>query len=302
MWRSAVAVLVGSAGLLASDTMAWAQNPTFGGGRLSTHERTGDYRPSVGITVQPRGERIALRFTTTVLCGRITHQVGGFVEVPWNGNTYAAAGEGELKLGRGEVNFVWDIKGTLSGRSSDGILRIVGRETVNGRTRDCERRPVRAYQTRGPHEPTGPGGAPQPGAAYLGTTQMTIVDRNPGPVVLRVSPDGRRVAARWEAAATCGRGPREIFTNFTPSSYVRPDGSFYRAERFSQRFSDALVRYRVRFSGRFTADGAWGTFELRTAVYDRTGKTLRTRCESGRHRWTAMRAQLVPGSPPHPTR
>jgi hypothetical protein len=302
MRRYVIAVLMSTAGLLASDATALAQNATFGGGRFASIERSRAYRPTVGMTVQPRGDRISLRFSTTVLCGRISHDVGGIAEIPWNGSTYAAEGVGRVRLERGRVDFAWEIRGTVMGAASDGILRVVGRQVVGGRTTACTKRPVRAYQTRAPFSRTGMGSGPEPGGAYLGTTDTIVTDDLPGPVALRISKDGRRVGGRWEASAACGSGPREIFTNFTPSSYVRPDGSFYRAERFAQRFSDAFVRYQVRFSGRFTSEGAWGTLYLRTAVYDRTGKKLRTRCDSGVRNWTAMRASLVQGSPPHPTR
>jgi hypothetical protein len=302
MNRLVIAVLVGAAGLLASDAAALAQGTTFAGGRLTSIERTNTYQPSVGITVQPRGNRIALRFTTTLLCGRTRHEVGGGGEIDWDGSIYAAEGVGRIELGGGDVRYAWQVTGTVSGQASDGILRIAGREKVGRRTRRCTSRPVRAFQTRAQYEPIGAGTGPELGGLYVGTTDQTITDDLPGPVVMRVSPDGRRIGAHWEAAAACGRGPREIFTNFTPSSAVRNGASFYRAERFEQSFSDALVRYQVRFSGAFKADGAFGTLQLRTSVYDRTGKKLRTRCDSGLHRWTAMRASFVPGSPPFPTR
>ena len=116
-------------------------------------------------------------------------------------------------------------------------------------------------------------------------------------MVLRTTRDGAKVAARWNAIARCRRGPSERLGNFTPATRVRPDGSFERRERFSVRYADALVRYRVRFAGRFQADGAQGELRMRARVFDRRGRRLRTRCDTRRRRWQALAAETAPVPP-----
>jgi hypothetical protein len=60
------------------------------------------------------------------------------------------------------------------------------------------------------------------------------------------------------------------------------------------RFSDAVVRYRVRFGGRFVGDGVAGRLRMRARVFDRRGR-LETRCDTGVRRWRARVA--VAGAP-----
>jgi len=286
--------------VLAGDSAALAQT-TYAGGRLPSLERSGTYRPTLGVVLQTRGDSIAIRFTTSLRCGRNLYDVSGRKVVGWDGNVFAAKGASVLTVGGGKVGYAWTISGTVSGQAGDGILRIADSERLGRRTRACTQRPVRAFQTRAQYAPSGDFSGPEHSGAYTGMSDSTIVDGLPGPVTLRVSPDGRKVGALWEASAPCVPRSREIFTNFTPPSGLRPDGSFYRAERFTVRFSDAVVRYQVRFSGRFRIDGAFGTLQLRATLLDRRGRKTLARCDSGRRSWTAMRASFVPASPPAPT-
>ena len=74
--------------------------------------------------------------------------------------------------------------------------------------------------------------------------------------------------------------------NVTPATTVRPDGSFSRTERFTIRYTDGSTeRYRVKFSGRFLADGAVGTLSARMQAYER-GKRYYP-CFSGTQSWVA---------------
>jgi hypothetical protein len=134
-----------------------------------------------------------------------------------------------------------------------------------------------------------PAGAPTnplPRAFYAGTSSYEIFDGIQAPVVLRVTADGRKVAGQWTIAAKCRRGSAQ-FVNFTPPTRVRADGSFSRKERFSVRYTDALIRYRATFAGRFATDGATGTLRLRAREYNRRGTKLITRCDSGVRVWNA---------------
>ena len=145
--------------------------------------------------------------------------------------------------------------------------------------------------------PTGAPAQPRSRGLYLGTASYEVVDRLQAPVVLRASKDARKVTARWTIAAKCRRGPRELFVNLTPPTRVRPDGSFGRSERFAVRYVDALVRYRARFAGRFAGEGASGTLRLRARVFNRSGKRLRTRCDSGTRTWNVAVAATPTPTP-----
>ena len=54
---------------------ATAQSPGYGGGRLPSAAvpRSG-YVPTLGIALQPRGDRMALRFDTSLRCGRTSYE------------------------------------------------------------------------------------------------------------------------------------------------------------------------------------------------------------------------------------
>ena len=57
---------------------AAAQAPGYGGGRLpSAAVPKAGYVPTLGIALQPRGDRMALRFDTSLRCGRISYDVVG---------------------------------------------------------------------------------------------------------------------------------------------------------------------------------------------------------------------------------
>ncbi len=292
-----IMVATAVAGFLGADAVAMAQT-TYGGGRLASIERSRTYRPTVGFVLQTRGStQAAIRFTTTVLCGKTSYDVSARKLVTLTGSRFSAKGASTIELDGAVLGYAWRINGGVNGQAADGVLRIAGALKTAKRTRKCAQRPVRAFQARARYAPTGAFSGPERAGAYVGLSDSTIVDGLPGPVRLRVSPDGLRVGAMWEASAPCEPRSREVFTNFTPSSAIRRDGSFYRAERFTVRYSDAVVRYRVRFSGRFRVDGAVGTLQQRATIYDRRGKRVRARCDSGRRSWTAMRASLVPAAP-----
>lgn len=275
---------------LASDTSA--QSPsTFGGGRLPPFSaKPRAYVPTVGVSLQPRGSQIAVRFDTTLLCGKDTFDVTGRKLVAFDGTSFSATAASIQNVARGRLAFEWTMSGTISGSAASGTLRIAGVRRVSGRKRSCARKPTRAFQARLTGTPAGAAARPRPRGLYLGTSSFEIVDRLQAPVVLRAGTTGGRVAARWTIAATCRRGPRQQFVNLTPLTRVRDDGTFARSERFLIRYQDAVIRYRVRFGGRFVGDGASGTLRLRARVYNRSGKRLRTRCDSGTRTWNAALA------------
>jgi hypothetical protein len=252
----------------------------------------------VGIVLQPRGQRIALRFDTSLRCGRTAEEAVGRRLVALAGTSFAANGASVVRSGRVRLEYAWSLHGTVAGQTVTGSLRIVGRRRIGtDRWVRCRRRPERGFQARLATAPAGPPARPRPASSYYGFSDMTIVDGLRAPVVLRTTRDGAKVAARWNAIARCRRGAGERLANFTPATPVRPDGSFARSERFSVRYADALVRYRVRFVGRFQSDGAQGDLRMRARVFDRRGRRLRTRCDTRTRRWRALAADTAPVRP-----
>ena len=290
--------------LLALGLAGDASAQTFGGGRLQTAALPKSYDPTVGISLQPRGSQIALRFDTTLRCGKEVFDATGRKVVAFDGSSFSAAGASIKRVARGRLAFEWTLSGTVAGNAASGTLRIVGVRRTSGRNRACAAKPTRAFEARLATPPTGAAAQPRSRGLYLGTSSYEIVDRLQAPVVIRASQDARKVTARWTIAAKCRRGARELFVNLTPPTRVRTDGSFGRSERFAVRYVDALVRYRTRFAGRFAGEGASGSLRLRARVFSRSGKKLRTRCDSGTRTWNVAPAgtgATAPAPTPAPT-
>jgi hypothetical protein len=284
--KTVVAAMVLTAAI-AEGAAAQAPPPTLGGGRLPTAASPRTYTPTVNLSLQPRGARIAMLFDSTVLCGRDVLDVSGSGDVPFDGSNFSFRGASAQRLASGRLAVEWTVNGRLSGSSATGTLQVVGARRRSGRTRKCARKPSRPFEVRFAGPPAGGPAQAVPRGFYAGTSSYEIFDRMQAPVILRASKNGRKIAAQWTIGGKCGRGPREHFRNFTPAMRVRPDGTFSRKERFSVRYSDVLVRYRPSFAGRLASDGATGTLRLRTSVYNRRGTKLRTRCDSGTRTWNA---------------
>jgi hypothetical protein len=284
--RLVAAAMVLTAGI-AEGAAAQAPPPTLGGGRLPAASPPRGYTPTVNLSLQPRGARIAMLFDSSVLCGRDSIDVSGSGDVPFDGTSFSFRGTSVQRVASGRVAVEWTVNGQLSGARATGTLHVAGVRRSSGRSRKCARKPDRPFEVRFAGPPAGGPAQAVPRGFYAGTSSYEIFDRMLAPVTLRASKDGRKIAAQWTIGGKCGRGPREHFRNFTPAMRVRADGTFSRKERFSVRYTDALVRYRPSFSGRLASDGATGTLRLRTRVYNRRGTKLRTRCDSGTRTWNA---------------
>jgi len=296
MGHRVVTAIVALAALLASAPgVAKAQSQPYGGGSLPYTAVPRGFKPSVGIALQPRGDRVALRFDTTLLCGRRTFEAVGRALAAFDGSAFSTHGASRVRALR--LRYAWTLSGVVSGQVATGELRIAGRLRRGGRRISCSRLASRRFEAR-LGAPAGAPAAARPAAGYLGTSEIGLGDGLRAPVVLRTTRDGRKVAARWNALARCRRGPRARLVNFTPATRVGAAAGFLRKERFTVRYSDAVVRYRVRFGGRFFADGAAGRLRMRARVMDRRGRTL-TRCDTGMRRWRALvGAAGAPGAPP----
>ena len=265
---------------------AAAEARTYAGGLLPSWGAKG-YRPHVGITLEPQGRSVALRFHTSLKCGREFLEIRDLALRPLRSGRVRARVNGVSYSGeRLETRVRWSLSARVGPRLARGTLTIRGRRT-KGRRQRCRARPKRRFTARLVTPPQGAPAAPRRGGTYLGLARNKVVRSYRGAVVVRVAPGGRQAYGIWEARAPCRRGGPEVFGNFTPPTRIKPDHSFRRNERFRIRYSDAVVRYRVSFGGRFTTDGVRGTLRLRARIYDRRGR-LRTTCDSGVRPWTAL--------------
>jgi hypothetical protein len=257
--------------------------PSYGGGLFrQLHPKT--YEPYVGVTFEQRGEMLALRFDTNLKCGRSVYQTSAHRVVPLAGGHAQASGHGSFRLGRGRVRFKWKLTADVGPSAVSGVLDIRG---ARRRTGSCTHKPKRKFQALLQTPLSGAAAMPPPNALYLGLTESRVSGGFRGPVLLRGTANGKRVGARWSVRAPCGTGAPQSLVNFTPPTLVRPDGTFSRGERFKEVFSDEVVRFRVLFRGGFTSDGAAGQLRMRARIYDRKGKRLLTRCDTGLRPWTA---------------
>src|SRR6478735_4619704 len=268
-WRAAGATAVLAA---IGATPAGAQAPTYGGGHLpSTTDSTTRYVPTLGVTLQPRGDRIALRFDTSLRCGGRSYDIVGRAVVAWDGRSFSASARRTMDIGGGRIDYDWALSGQADGTIAAGAARVTGVRVTGRRRVSCNHRPTRPFSAR--LAAPAPTGAPRPpgGASFGGVSTISVADGLSGPVTLKAARDGVRIAARWTALAPCRTGPRVALLNFTPATPVRASGSFARAERFKVRYNDALVRYRAYFGGRVSGESASGSLRLRARIYDRRG-------------------------------
>ena len=78
------------------------------------------------------------------------------------------------------------------------------------------------------------------------------------PVTLRVARNGR-VYGIWTATMKCGPKAVVSMGSSIPPTAVKADGTFLDDKPYTVRYRDgSSERYRIRFEGRFLADGAWG--------------------------------------------
>jgi len=100
------------------------------------------FDPSVGIALQPRGDRLALRFDTALLCGRQTFEAVGRALVPFDGSAFNARGASRVPGWR--LRYAWELSGVLTGQTVTGQVRIAGVRRRGTRRIRCTRRPTRS--------------------------------------------------------------------------------------------------------------------------------------------------------------
>jgi hypothetical protein len=170
------------------------------------------------------------------------------------------------------------VAGAVSGAAGSGTasVRLVFRQ--GGRVRARCRSGTQAWQVRAAAAEAAPAPA-RPDGGYFGLTSQG--KRRVHPFVLRVAPNGRRVrVAVFDYRQRCGFGPRE-WNNITPGARIRPDGTFRLRERFVYRYRNANEHFTVRVDGRFTPNGASGSFSVSATARARRGGRVIGRCRTG---------------------
>jgi hypothetical protein len=229
--------------------------------------------PSLSLVRHDDG-RITARVAFAYTCRR--HSFYNYV-VKLHGSTpdgvnFAAAGKQRL---RGVGTMRLSMRGTLAADSAAGKLTW-GVPGCRKFTRDLMLRTASA--------PAGAPAAPAAASLFAGLTGQTAAGV-PLAIALRVTKKGR-VWGIWGASMQCGPKATSQIVNASPTTKIRPDGSFARNETFTIRWNDgSRERYLVNLTGRFLADGAAGTMRVRSQLRKRGHRYYP--CDSGTVAWAA---------------
>jgi hypothetical protein len=190
-----------------------------------------------------------------------------------DGVNFTVSGKERLP-GLGTLRF--SATGTLAADSAAGTMRM-GMAKCPKYTRDLVLRTESA--------PAGAPSAPPAASLFAGLTGQTASGVR-FPVALRVTKQGR-IWSSWGAKMKCGpKGATSQLANNSPTTTIKPDGSFSRSETYTIRWAGgSRERYRVSFKGRFVADGAVGTLRARSQLYKKGHRYYP--CDSGTQAWAA---------------
>jgi hypothetical protein len=189
-----------------------------------------------------------------------------------DGVNFTAAGKQKLR-GLGTLRL--SMSGTLAADSVSGKLKM-GMSGCPRFTRDLVLRSESA--------PAGAPAIPAAASLFAGMTGQSTAGARLG-IGLRVTKKGR-VWGLWSASMKCGPKATSQIVNASPTTKIRPDGSFTRNETYTIRWTDgSRERYRVNFTGRFLADGAAGTMRVRSQLRKRGHRYYP--CDSGTVGWAA---------------
>ncbi len=261
--------------VIATATLGLSAPPAFadihyGGTGNVGNRATG---PSMSLVRHDDG-RIVARIASGYTCGKrsFVSRIVVLRGTTADGVSFSAAGKTRLR-GKGMVRYT--VTGTLAADSVTG--------TLTERLRRCPKYSFGIF-LRSEAAPAGAPAMPAPGSLHAGLTSQSAGGVRL-PVAVRVAKNGR-VYSFWQVTMRCG--PRAVvpFGNVTPTTRVKPDGSFSRKETFTIRYTDgSRERYRVSFKGRFLADGVTGT--LRARMQTRKPGKRYYPCDSGTQTWSA---------------
>jgi hypothetical protein len=248
-----------------------AAGTQYGGSAVDPKSRT--VAPMLGLLVRPDG-RISARASTGYSCRKHTY---GWIYIRMSGKAEGAAisATGHTRLpGTGTMQV--SLQGTADGQNATG--------TVSVRVRGCRGWSF-PFTLHSETAPAGPAAAPPPSSNFTGMTAQAAAGVRL-PVSVSVTHNGK-VWAVWDASASCHPKTFPV-TNVTPTTTVKPDGTFTRSERFKIRYTDGVTyHYAVRLTGAFHSDGVSGT--LRASVrFTKPGHRYRP-CSSGTQTWAARR-------------
>jgi hypothetical protein len=257
-------LLIAVAALLVAAPAASADTK-YGGG---TVRGTKLYGPSVSLLRKDDGTIIG-RLAYAYRCRRQTNFPNVLTRVTGRANGASFTVKGRQRLGGHTLRY------TLTGSfTADGAAGRIHRTGCAGFTRD--------FALRAAAAPAGAPAVPPRNSIFFGVTSQTH-GLAPLAVVLRVAHNGR-VYGNWTAVMKCG--PTFWWTNGTPPTKIKPDGTFSRSEHFTVGYRDGTSEtYRVRFAGRFLADGVTGTLRM-SMQFHNNGKRYKT-CRSGVQTWSA---------------
>jgi hypothetical protein len=259
--------MIVTAGLLAAAPPANAD--TQYGGTASLRGRPAG--PTVALVRHDDG-RITGRLSVAYECKHrsFTNEIVRLKGSTADGVSFSAAGKLKWRA-RGTVRFA--LTGALAPDSVSGKL-VTSLKGCPKYTRDVALRTESA--------PAGAPAVPAAAGLFSGLTAQAAGGIRL-PVALRVTSQ-RRVWAVWQAQMRCGPKAVVPMGNTTPTSAIKPDGTFSRSETYTIRFRGGLSeRYRVTFKGRFLADGAVGTLRARMQTRKK-GKSYYP-CDSGTQTW-----------------
>jgi hypothetical protein len=189
-----------------------------------------------------------------------------------DGVNFTAAGKQKLR-GLGTLRLA--MSGTLAADSAAGTLTM--------RLARCPHY-TRDVVLRTESAPAGAPAMPPAASLFTGLTGQSASGIRQA-VALRITKKGR-VWSSWGATMKCGPKATSQLVNNTPTTSIKPDGSFSRYEVYTIRWADgSRERYRVTFKGRFLADGAVGTLRARSQLR-RKGHSYYP-CDSGTINWSA---------------
>ena len=259
-----------AAAMLAVGAPAAHADTNYGGSALVNGAPAAPY---IGLVRHDDG-RIAVRVAIAYKCrdvhnSNIVARLSGRTA---DGVNFSASGSTRWQ-GLGRLRFT--VTGTLAPDSVAGKVKL----SVRG----CPGY-TRPLSLRSESAPVGAAAAPPVSTLFSGLSGQSASGVRL-PVSVRVAASGR-VYAIWTATMKCG--PKAVIGTGVgmPPTKLKADGSFLDTKPYTIRYTDgSSERYRIRFEGRFLADGVVGT--LRVRMQRRKKGNSYYACDSGTQTWAA---------------
>ena len=287
---------------------ASAQSPTFGGGRLQTAALPKTYSRRSASRCSRAGARSPCASTRRCAAAATSSTPPGASSSRSTAGAFSAAGASVRRVAGGRLAFEW----TLTRHD----LRQRGERDAADQRRAAGLRPPPRLR-RQAHPPVR--GPPRRRARRRAPRSRSRAGSTSAPAATRSSTGFRRPSSSARArtrarSPRAGRSPRSAAAARASCSSTsrRRRASAPTARSPAASASPSATSTRSSATGRASpagspADGASGTLRLRARVFNRSGKRLRTRCDSGTRTWNAAFADDTPtpitgpSIPPPPT-